>query len=139
MIAKKYETFGRKLKVFVENKTVQETSDEKLLGIAINNNLCWHTHLYGNGLSGSDKIEGLLQQLSKRTGMLKKVVPLMRKSQIQSFINGVFGSNFIYGIQLFCNTWRISTIDFFVMAWESAHQYISLIKCILQSIKGYLD
>ena len=28
---------------------------------------------------------------------------------------------------------------FFVMGWESAHQYISLIKCILQSIKGYLD
>ena len=26
---------------------------------------------------------------------------------------------------------------FFVMGWEIAHHYISLIKCILQSIKGY--
>ena len=58
--ANKCETFGRKLKVVVENKTVEESLDEKLLGIAIHNNLCWHTHLYGNGLSGSDKLEGLL-------------------------------------------------------------------------------
>ena len=29
--------------------------------------------------------------------------------------------------------------DFFVMGWENAHHYISVIKCILQSIKGYLD
>ena len=41
--------------------------------------------------------------------------------------------------------WRFTIFEdkhsywFFVMGWESAHKYISLIKCILQSIKGYLD
>ena len=31
----------------------------------------------------------------------------------------------------------ILLLVFFVIGWEIAHHYISVIKCILQSIKGY--
>ena len=70
---RKFQEFGRKLRIKVEDKIVEESPNEKLLGIVINNNLCWSTQLYGNNLQGAEKIEGLLPQLSKRTGMLKKV------------------------------------------------------------------
>ena len=111
MRLRKYEAFGRNLRVRVEDKIIEESCDEKLLGIVINNNLSWYTHLYGNGLSGAEKIDGLLPQLSKRTGMLKKVAPLMKRSQLKSVIDGGFNAKLIYGIQLFCNTWGISPMD----------------------------
>ena len=36
--------------------------------------------------------------------------------------------------------YNITNIEvcFFVMGWDNAHHYISLIKCIIQSIKGLL-
>ena len=108
---RKFREFGRKLKIKVEDKIVEESPNEKLLGIVINNNLCWSTHLYGNNVQGAEKIEGLLPQLSKRTGMLKKVAPLMKRSQLKSVIDGVFNAKLIYGIQLFCNTWGIVPMD----------------------------
>ena len=46
---RKYEEFGRKLRVKVDDKVVEETDDEKLLGIVVNKNMSWTTHLYGNG------------------------------------------------------------------------------------------
>ena len=69
------------MRIKVEDKIVEESPNEKLLGIVIDNNLCWSTQLYRNNLQGAEKIEGLLPQLSKRTGMLKKVAPLIKKSQ----------------------------------------------------------
>ena len=44
MRSRKYETIGRKLRVKVEDKIVEESTDEKLLGIVINHNLSWSTH-----------------------------------------------------------------------------------------------
>ena len=108
---RKFQEFGRKLRIKVEDKIVEESQNEKLLGIVINNNLCWSTHLYGNNLQGTEKIEGLLPHLSKRTGMLKEVAPLMKRSQLNSVIEGVFNAKLIYGIQLFCNTWGIVPMD----------------------------
>ena len=73
--------------------------------------MSWSAHLYGNGKSGSEGIEGLVQQLSKRIGILKKVTLMMKKPQLKSVIEGIFNSKLIYGIQLFCNTWGIAPQD----------------------------
>ena len=43
------------IKVEVCEKSVTESSDEKLLGLIISNNLSWKTYLYGNNKMGSEK------------------------------------------------------------------------------------
>ena len=63
----------RVLKVRVGDNTVEETKDEKLLGILMSNNYCWNSHLNGNGKKGKDKVMGLLPKLSQRVGMLGKL------------------------------------------------------------------
>ena len=61
------------VKISVASKEVVESKDEKLLGVIISNDLSWKTHLYGNGLTGDDKIVGLTTQLSQRVGILTKL------------------------------------------------------------------
>ena len=49
---------NRLIQVNICGKVVKESSDEKLLGTVISNDLTWKTHLYGNDLTGEDKIVG---------------------------------------------------------------------------------
>jgi len=41
---------GKTFRIDVGNKSVEETSDEKLHGITMSTNLSWNAYLYGNEL-----------------------------------------------------------------------------------------
>ena len=69
---------------------VKESSDEKLLGIIISNDLTWKMHLYGNNLTGEDKIVGLVTKLSQRVGILSKLAKVMFPSQFRKVSAGIF-------------------------------------------------
>ena len=60
----------RVLKVKVGENEVEDSSDEKLLGILMSNNYSWNSYLYGNHLKGKDKVTGLIPKLSQRVGIL---------------------------------------------------------------------
>ena len=74
---------GKTLQVKVCNKVIEETSDEKLLGIVMSNNLTWNSYLYGNKLTGKDKIIGLVPKLSQRVVMLAELNKFMTRKQFQ--------------------------------------------------------
>ena len=42
------------------DKVIKESSAEKLLGVEMSNNLSWNTYLYGNKLTGKEKVAGLI-------------------------------------------------------------------------------
>ena len=69
------------LKITVCGKVIEETKSEKLLGVLMSNNLNWSSYLYGNKLSGKNKVLGLIPKLSQRVGMLGKLSKLMTKDQ----------------------------------------------------------
>ena len=71
----------RVLRVTVGGNRVEETKDEKLLGILMSNNYSWNSHLYGNGKTGKDKVMGLIPKLSQRVGMLGKLNKYMTTDQ----------------------------------------------------------
>ena len=50
-------------------KVIEESKDEKLLGILMSKNLTWTSYLHINKLVGKDNIMGLLPKLSQRVGM----------------------------------------------------------------------
>ena len=67
--ARKLEANNVKVKIKVCEDTVEESNNEKLLGVIVNNTLTWKDHLIGN-----DENKGLLNQLSQRIGILKTCI-----------------------------------------------------------------
>ena len=71
----------RKLQVRVCNKTNNDTSDEKLLGITMSNDMTWKTFLHGIKESGKVKEIGLFKKLSQRIGM--QLIRFMSSNQLK--------------------------------------------------------
>ena len=87
-----------KAKIKVDDKEVVETDSEKLLGLVVNNELTWRNHLYGDAEN-----EGLVQQLSRRIGVMKKMARVMDKKNLQFFASGLFYSKLNYCLPVFGN------------------------------------
>ena len=99
------------ISIKVCNKVIQESKDEKLLGILMSNNLTWTSYLYGNKLTGKDKILGLIPKLSQRVGMLTMLNKFLSRKQFKSACDGLFTSCLLYCLPLFSNVWGIATMD----------------------------
>ena len=85
-------------KIIVDGKDISDTSSEKLLGVVLNNILTWKNHLYGDAEN-----EGLVQQLSKRLGMLKMMSKHMERKNLSFFASGMFYSKLIYCLPIYGN------------------------------------
>ena len=101
--SRKLEANNKVIQVEVCEKVVKETRDEKLLGIIISNNLTWKTHLYGNKLTGDEKIVGLVTKLSQRVGILAKLVKIKTPSQFSKVCDGIFTSKLTNCLEVFGN------------------------------------
>ena len=66
---------------------------KKLLGITVNNQLNWRNHLYRD-----EENLGLIKDLSKRLGILKKVRKYVTRGMFTLIFNGLFTSKLIHGI-----------------------------------------
>ena len=85
-------------KIIVDGQEIDETSSEKLLGVVVNNTLTWKNHIHGD-----KENEGLLQQLSKRLGMLKMMSKHMERRNLKFFASGMFYSKLSYCLPVFGN------------------------------------
>ena len=90
---------------------IEETSDEKLLGVIMSRNMTRNTHLYGNKKTGKDTIQGLVPQLSQRVRLIAQLSKVMTKIQLKTTISDIFTSKLLYGIQLVSNVWGIPDMD----------------------------
>ena len=86
------------MKIVVDGKEITESRSEKLLGLVLNNQLTWKNHLYGDEVN-----EGLIPQLSKRVGMIKKISKYMGKEKLKTFSAGIFYSKLNYCLPVFGN------------------------------------
>ena len=85
---------NRRLKMVQTNKSVsltvcgkhiEESTSDKLLGMILNNTGTWKNFLCGN-----EEEQGLLKQLSKRVGILKKVRKYLTTRKFKMVANGLF-------------------------------------------------
>ena len=102
---------NRKLQVEVCGKVVNESVDEKLLGVIVSNDLRWKTHLYGNNKTGKEKLKGLIPKLAQRVGILSKLSRVMPQPKFSNVIEGIFTSTLRYCLQLFGNVWGYDNLD----------------------------
>ena len=93
------------------NKVIEESKDEKLLGILMSNNLTFRSYLYGNKLAGKDNITGLIPKLSQRVGMLTMLNKYLSRKQFKAVCDGLFTSCLLYCLPLYSNVWGIDTMD----------------------------
>ena len=94
---------NKEFKIVVDNQEITETSSEKVLGVVVNNVLTWKNHIYGDVEN-----EGLIQQLSKRLGMLKLMSKYMRKENLKYFADecSTPNSSIVYLYLVMLLVWR---------------------------------
>ena len=63
------------ISVAICGKIVKPSKSEKLLGLIVNDQMTWNEYLYGECWRQTDNAKGLIMQLSKRVGLLKKSSP----------------------------------------------------------------
>ena len=99
---RRQQKLNSKMTINVDGKEVVETESEKLLGVIINNELTWKHHLYGD-----DDNEGLITQLSRRIGILKKLSTKMSPKRLKLFAAGIFYSKLSYCLPVFGNVFGL--------------------------------
>ena len=73
---------------------------EKLLGIIVNKTGTWKHHLHGN-----EENLGLLKDLSKQIGMLRKLRNNLPEVRFKMLLSGLFTSKLIYGMTAWGTVW----------------------------------
>ena len=94
------ENFSPKLQI--DEKSVEPSRSEKLLGIVVNDTLTWKNHLYGD-----DDNLGLIKNLSKRVGMLKNLRKFLPNKKFKQVVSGIFTSKMIYCMSVWIGIWDI--------------------------------
>ena len=93
---------GNPKSIVVNGEIKEESVSEKLLGLVINNSCNWKNHLYGD----ADNI-GLLKELSKRVGVLKRLRNFIPDKKFRQIVNGIYTSKQIYGLTVFGGLWGL--------------------------------
>ena len=87
--------------ITVCNKIVKESQCEKVLGLLVNNKLTWWNHLHGDDSDPKHPLPGLVKLLSKRVGMLARLVKLLPIQRFKMLVNGIFMSKLMYCVGVF--------------------------------------
>ena len=87
---------SQEMSITINGKLIHESSSEKLLGLVVNNELTWKSHLYGD-----QNNEGLISKLSKRVGILKHLSKYMSRSRLKEFASAMFYSTLSYCLPVF--------------------------------------
>ena len=91
-----------KPEIMIENEEVKASRSEKLLGIVVNDSLTWRNYLHGN-----EENQGLLQQLSKRVGVLKILRKYLPDEKFRQAVSALFTSKLIYCMSVWTGVWDI--------------------------------
>ena len=85
---------------------IRESESEKLLGVVVNNTGTWKHLLYGN-----EEEPGLVKQLSKCLGILKRIRQYMPGDKFRMVANSMFTSRLVYCISVWGAVWHLLGYD----------------------------
>ena len=94
------------IKITVDGHGVTESESERLLGVIVNNTMTWENHLFGN-----EEHKGLIQKLSQRAAIIRKLSFIMPKERLRNISEGIFFSLLNYYLEVYGNVWGLSTYD----------------------------
>ena len=94
---------GVKTEIMIENEEVKASRSEKLLGLVVNDSLTWKNYLHGD-----EDNPGLLQNLSKRIGVLKILRKYLPDGKFRQAVSAIFTSKLIYCMSVWTEVWDIT-------------------------------
>ena len=68
--------------------------------------LTWKTYLWGENWRDENHWRGLIPQLTKRVGLIRKVSHTLPEKALKSIAAGIFSSRLLYALSIFGNTWE---------------------------------
>ena len=91
--------------------TVEPTQSEKLLGVVIDQDLTWRSHLWGETWREGKNWPGVFAQLLRRLGLLKHLAKISSRTKMVSFIPALFTSKVLYALPLplIANIWGLQS------------------------------
>ena len=90
------------LSVRIDGQTIFESKSEKLLGVVLSDNLTWKEHLQGETWRDQGQnSSGLISQLSRRVGMIKRLSKCVSKQRLKILVDGIFYSKLNYCLPVF--------------------------------------
>ena len=89
------------VRVKVEGENIERTSSEKLLGLTLNQNLSWSSHLHGT----SDQ-EGLIVSMRKRIGMIKRISSMTTQNNLKILAEGIVLSKMRFRLPLYATVFE---------------------------------
>ena len=87
----KVESELKQIKVGVH--TITESSNAKLLGMTIDNDQKWKSHIFG--------VKGLISSLNQRLFFIKRISSHLPNNKISTIVDAIWTSKLRYGLQLF--------------------------------------
>ena len=123
----------RTYQIQVCGKIVRETECDRILGFLVNNKLSWSQHMLGDFSDPANPVTGLINQLSKRVGMLSRLVNLVPKERFKSLVHGLFFSKLRYGLALMGNV--RGTEPMFLSLQETNTRHNSFTKANLNALQ----
>ena len=84
------------LHIMVCTQQIKATQSEKLLGMVLNRDLTWSTHLWGETWRDKDNWPGLVSQLANRVGILRHLAKILHNKALKNLASGLFRSKLLF-------------------------------------------
>ena len=97
------------LSINVSGQAVKCVQSAKLLGIVINEDMTWESHLWGHTNNKGEKVPGLVCQLARTVGLLKKLSVVLPQEAMRSITMGLWQSRLLFGLALVGGQWLPET------------------------------
>ena len=99
--AKLNEDTSLRLDVKIDDSVVEQVSSHKILGVVIDSQMNYKSH-----------IDEFCKELSKRIGLLKHISPFLKQRQRETYYNGVIKPTLLYGRMIWdsCNVEHLQSI-----------------------------
>ena len=114
--AKLNEDTSLRLDVKIDDSVVEQVSSHKILGVVIDSQMNYKSH-----------IDELCKKLSKRIGLLKHISPFLKQRQRETYYNGVIKPTLLYGSMIWdsCNVEHLQSI---LKLQKERHALYSMLK-----------
>ena len=114
--AKLDEDTSLRLDVEIDGSVVEQVSSHKILGVVIDSQMNYKSH-----------IDELCKKLSKRIGLLKHISPFLKQRQRETYYNGVIKPTLLYGSMIWdsCNVEHLQSI---LKLQKERHALFSMLK-----------
>ena len=91
----------------IHDLTIKPSYSEKLLGVLVNQDMTWNTHLWGESWREEKNNPGLIPTLLKRLSLIRYLAKISSRKILKIFVPGMILSKMYYALPLIGSLWGL--------------------------------